>query len=141
MHLSQQEGDIPHTYGGRTYYFNEGYMKSSFDAVLEQTSKRGISVAGILLVPPTGDAGTLLKHPDFNGIAPYTMPNMTTIESTNCYAAALDFLAERYSDPNMRIAHWIIHNEVDGGSHWTNMGDKPIATFMDTYLRLDAYVL
>ena len=135
MHLSQQEGDIPHTYGGRTYYFNEGYMKSSFDAVLEQTSKRGISVAGILLVPPTGDAGTLLKHPDFNGIAPYTMPNMTTIESTNCYAAALDFLAERYSDPNMRIAHWIIHNEVDGGSHWTNMGDKPIATFMDTYLR------
>ena len=112
MHLSQQEGDIPHTYGGRTYYFNEGYMKSSFDAVLEQTSKRGISVAGILLVPPTGDAGTLLKHPDFNGIAPYTMPNMTTIESPNCYAAALDFLAER-----------------------TNMGDKPIATFMDTYLR------
>lgn len=35
----------------------------------------------------------------------------------------------------MRIAHWIIHNEVDGGIHWTNMGDKPIATFMDTYLR------
>lgn len=135
MHLSQQEGDIPHTYGGRTYYFNEGYMKSSFDAVLEQTSKRGISVAGILLVPPTGDAGTLLKHPDFDGIAPYTMPNMTTIESTNCYAAALDFLAKRYSASNMRIAHWIIHNEVDGGSHWTNMGDKPIATFMDTYLR------
>lgn len=135
MHLSQQEGDTPYPYGGRTYYFNEGYMKSSFDAVLEQTSKRGISVAGILLVPPTGDAGTLLKHQDFNGIAPYTMPNMTTIESTNCYAAALDFLAKRYSDPNMRIAHWIIHNEVDGGSHWTNMGDKPIATFMDTYLR------
>ena len=87
------------------------------------------------MVPPTGDAGTLLKHPDFNGIAPYTMPNMTTIESTNCYAAALDFLAKRYSASNMRIAHWIIHNEVDGGSHWTNMGDKPIATFMDTYLR------
>lgn len=135
MHLSQQEGDIAYPYGGRTYYFNEGYMKSSFDAVLEQTSKHGISVAGILLVPPTGDTGTLLKHPDFNGIAPYTMPNMTTIESTNCYAAALDFLAKRYSAPNMRIAHWIIHNEVDGGSHWTNMGDKPIATFMDTYLR------
>ena len=33
-------------------------MKSSFDAVLAQTSERGISVAGILLVPPTGDAGT-----------------------------------------------------------------------------------
>ena len=58
-----------------------------------------------------------------------------TSESTQCYAAALDFLAQRYSDPDMRIAHWIIHNEVDGGIHWTNMGDEPIATFMDTYLR------
>ena len=135
MHLSEQPGDIPYTYGGKTYYFNEQYLISSFDVVLQQTSQRAISVSGILLIAPSGDAGELLKHPDYNGVAPYTMPNMTTIESTNCYAAALDFLSERYSDPNMRIAHWIIHNEVDGGSHWTNMGDKPIATFMDTYLR------
>lgn len=122
MHLSQQSGDIPYVYGGVTYYFNEEYLRSAFDVVLEQTSQRNISVAGILLVSPEGDAGELLKHPDFNGIAPYTMPNMTTIESTQCYAAALDFLAQRYSKPGMRIAHWIIHNEVDGGSHWTNMG-------------------
>ena len=135
MHLSQQAGDISHTYGGKTYYFNEEFLRNAFDAVLAQTSQRGISVAGILLIAPTGDAGELLKHPDFNGIAPYTMPNMTTVEATQCYAAALDFLAERYSKPDRRIAHWIIHNEVDGGSHWTNMGDKPITTFMDTYLR------
>ena len=135
MHLSEQPGDILYTYGGKTYYFNEQYLISSFDVVLQQTSQRGISVAGILLIAPSGDAGELLKHPDYNGVAPYTMPNMTTVESTQCYAAALDFLAQRYSDPDMRIAHWIIHNEVDGGIHWTNMGDKPIATFMDTYLR------
>lgn len=135
MHLSEQPGDIPYTYGGKTYYFNEQYLISSFDVVLQQTSQRGISVAGILLIAPSGDAGELLKHPDYNGVAPYTMPNMTTVESTQCYAAALDFLAQRYSDPDMRIAHWIIHNEVEGGIHWTNMGDKPIATFMDTYLR------
>lgn len=135
MHLSEQPGDIPYTYGGKTYYFNEQYLISSFDVVLQQTSQRGISVAGILLIAPSGDAGELLKHPDYNGVAPYTMPNMTTVESTQCYAAALDFLAQRYSDPDMCIAHWIIHNEVDGGIHWTNMGDKPIATFMDTYLR------
>lgn len=135
MHLSEQPGDIPYTYGGKTYYFNEQYLISSFDVVLQQTSQRGISVAGILLIAPSGDAGELLKHPDYNGVAPYTMPNMTTVESTQCYAAALDFLAQRYSDPDMRIAHWIIHNEVDGGIHWTNMGDKPIVTFMDTYLR------
>lgn len=135
MHLVEEPGDIAHAYGGKTYYFNAEYIRSSLDVVLEQTSMRNISVAGILLVPPTGDAGQLLKHPEFNGIAPYTMPNMTTMESTQCYAAALDFLAQRYSKTNMRIAHWIIHNEVDGGSHWTNMGDKPVTTYMDTYLR------
>ena len=80
MHLSQQSGDIPYVYGGVTYYFNEEYLRSAFDVVLEQTSQRNISVAGILLVSPEGDAGELLKHPDFNGIAPYTMPNMTTME-------------------------------------------------------------
>lgn len=135
MHLTPQPGDIPYVYGEKTYYFNEQFLINSFDVVLSQTSQRGISVAGILLIAPIGDVGELLKHPDYNGIAPYTMPNMTTVESTQCYAAALDFLAQRYSKPDMRIAHWIIHNEVDGGVHWTNMGDKPIATFMDTYLR------
>ncbi len=135
MHLSQQAGDIPHSYGGRTYYFNEPQLAGSLDVVLKQTTQRGISVAGILLISPDGEVGKLLKHPDFNGVAPYTMPNMTTVEATQCYAAALDFLAKRYSQPDMRIAHWIIHNEVDGGIHWTNMGDKPVATFMDTYLR------
>ena len=98
MHLSQQSGDIPYVFGGVTYYFNEEYLRSAFDVVLEQTSQRNISVAGILLVSPEGDAGELLKHPDFNGIAPYTMPNMTTMESTQCYAAALDFLAQRYKN-------------------------------------------
>lgn len=139
MHLTPRAGDIAHTYGGRTYYMDEGYLKTVLDVPLLEAAKRNIAVAAIILVEPAAkcvdpDLGVLLQHPDYErGV--YTMPNMTTIESTNCYAAALDFLAERYSDPNMRIAHWIIHNEVDGGSHWTNMGDKPIATFMDTYLR------
>lgn len=139
MHLTPRAGDIAHTYGGRTYYMDEGYLKTVLDVPLLEAAKRNIAVAAIILVEPAAkcvdpDLGALLQHPDYErGV--YTMPNMTTIESTNCYAAALDFLAERYSDPNMRIAHWIIHNEVDGGSHWTNMGDKPIATFMDTYLR------
>ena len=56
MHLSQQSGDIPYVYGGVTYYFNEEYLRSAFDVVLEQTSQRNISVAGILLVSPEGDA-------------------------------------------------------------------------------------
>lgn len=66
------------------------------------------------------------------------MPNMTTLESVNCYAAALDFLARRYcrSDNRYgRISHWIMHNEVDGGLSWTNMGVKPVTIFSDTYIK------
>ncbi len=63
---------------------------------------------------------------------------MTNPESVNCYAAALDFLASRYcqtGSPYGRIHHWIMHNEVDAGLDWTNMGVKPITIYTDTYLK------
>ena len=34
-----------------------------------------------------------------------------------------------------RINHWIMHNEVDAGWVWTNMGEKPALVFMDTYIK------
>jgi hypothetical protein len=63
---------------------------------------------------------------------------MTNPESVDCYAAALDFLASRYSRPDKkygRLNHWIMHNEVDAGWEWTNMGEKTAAIFMDTYIK------
>src|SRR3546814_13579993 len=46
------------------------------------------------------------------------------------------FLARRYSRPDERygrVHHWIIHNEVDAGWVWTNMGEVDTLLFMDTY--------
>jgi hypothetical protein len=66
------------------------------------------------------------------------MPNMTTPASLNCYAAALDFLSSRYNRPDNaygRIHYWIMHNEVDAGLTWTNMGEKPMAVYMNTYIK------
>lgn len=140
MHLTPRTGDVEYVYGGKSYYMDLGYLENSIDrTLLAATKERNMSVAAIILLEPASrcidpQLGEILQHPDNDG-GVYTMPNMTTLEGLNCYAAALDFLAQRYSDPDMRIAHWIIHNEVDGGIHWTNMRDKPIATFMDTYLR------
>ncbi|WP_226801818.1 DUF5722 domain-containing protein, partial [Alkalilimnicola sp. S0819] len=82
--------------------------------------------------------GKLLQHPDMDPAGIYSMPNMTNPASVNCYAAALDFLASRYSRPDAkygRINHWIMHNEVDAGWVWTNMGDKPASVFMDAYVK------
>lgn len=142
MHLTPREGDIEHTYGGRTYYMDEGYLRNVLDNPLLEAAKRNIAVAAIILVEPASkcvdlDLGVLLEHPDYlRGV--YTMPNMTALESVNCYAAAFDFLAKRYCSMNNRygrIAHWIMHNEVDGCVDWTNMGVKPVTVFTDSYLK------
>ena len=97
-------------------------------------------MAGIILIQKATECadqayGELVQHPDFdNGV--YTMPDMTTAEALHAYAATITYLCERYSKADMRISHWIVHNEIDGGVHWTNMGsDVPAATYMDTYLK------
>lgn len=142
MHLTPKEGDIAHTYGGRIYYMNERYVKNVFDIPLIEAAKHNIAVAAIILVEPASkcvdpDIGALLQHPDyFRGV--YTMPNMQSLESVNCYAAAFDFLAKRYCTTDNRygrIAHWIMHNEVDGCIDWTNMGVKPVTVFTDSYIK------
>ena len=143
MHLIPREGDIEYIYGGKSYYMDEGYLRNTLDvALLAATKKRNISVAAIILVEPAArctdpELGKLLQHPDNDG-GVYTMPNMTTPEAVNCYAAALDFLAKRYctiGNRNGRISHWIMHNEVDGGKDWANMGLKPVTVFTDTYVK------
>ncbi|MDR1518476.1 MAG: DUF5722 domain-containing protein [Dysgonamonadaceae bacterium] len=143
MYLDSRAGTIAHPYGGKTYYFAQSYI-DKLDQTLRLTASKNIVVSAIILVQPTGSdskIGDLLRHPRFEamGGAFYTMPNMTTAESVNCYAAALDFLAKRYCRPdntNGRIHHWIMHNEVDAGTTWTNMGaNRPLYVFLDAYYK------
>lgn len=145
MFLSPQANAVAHRYGGKTYYFSESFVQET-DERLRHLQEKNIVVAAILLIPPASahqdpSVGALMQHPSFDpgvGAAHYTMPNLTTPESVNCYAAALDFLAERYgSDQSThgKIHKWILHNEVDCGRDWTNMGDKPVTVYTDTYLK------
>ena len=102
-------------------------------------------MAAIILVNPAHQSadplvGQLLEDEHFEAEgAFYTMPNMSSIESVQCYAAALDFLANRYNredNRHGRIHHWIMHNEVDAGNVWTNMGHgRPLHVFLDAYYR------
>ena len=131
---------VAHEYLGKTYYFNGARIEAEIDEPLRIASRHGVSVAAILLIQNAAQSadpslGALMQHPDYSGTL-YTMPDMTTPESVHAYAAMIDFFASRYSASDMRISHWIIHNEIDGGVHWTNMGgDVPLATYMDTYLK------
>ena len=110
---------------------------------MQYTAARDVIVNAIVLIAPERSfadkaAGRLFEHPDFDPAGIYTMPNMTTLESLNLYAAAIDFLAERYSRPDKkygRVHHWIAHNEVDAGWVWTNAGIKTPLRFMDIYIK------
>lgn len=142
MFTKPGEGRIEHSYNGKSYYFRQKDV-ALFDSTFLATSRKGIVTAAILLVDkaekcPDPEIGRLLQHPDMDPAGIYSMPNMTNPASVDCYAAALDFLASRYSRPDKkygRLNHWIMHNEVDAGWEWTNMGEKTAAVFMDTYVK------
>ena len=142
MHTTAAEDRIEHNYNGRSYYFERNAVEG-FDETFRMCAEKNIIVAAILLVSkaeqcPDPEIGRLLQHPDMDPAGIYSMPNMTTPESVDAYAAALDFLASRYGRADKkygRIHHWIMHNEVDAGWVWTNMGDKSDLVFMDAYLK------
>ena len=142
MFTKPAPGRIEHIYNGKSYYFKEKDV-AQFDSTFSKTARKGIVTAAILLVDkaekcPDPEIGRLLQHPDMDPAGIYSMPNMTNPASVDCYAAALDFLASRYSRPDKkygRLNHWIMHNEVDAGWEWTNMGEKTAGIFMDTYIK------
>ncbi len=142
MFTEPAKGRIEHVYNGKSYYFGEKQV-IQFDSTFSKTARKGIVTAAILLVDkaekcPDPEIGRLLQHPDMDPAGIYSMPNMTNAASVDCYAAALDFLASRYSRPDKkygRLNHWIMHNEVDAGWEWTNMGEKTAGIFMDTYVK------
>tara|TARA_R110002049_G_scaffold309265_1_gene519422 strand:+ start:6952 stop:9060 length:2109 start_codon:yes stop_codon:yes gene_type:complete len=129
-------------YMGDTYYADKQQI-ANHDKTFLSTSERNIEVSAILLVDKASNAedkeiGRILQHPDCDPAGIYSMPNITTPEGVQHYAAVLDFLANRYTRPDKkygRIHHWIIHNEVDAGWVWTNAGDKTALVFMDLYYK------
>jgi len=133
---------IEHLYNGKSYYFGEKAV-AEFDSTFRTTARNHIITAAILLIDKSENSadpeiGKLLQHPDCDPAGIYSMPNMTNPASVDSYAAALDFLASRYSRSDLkygRCNHWIMHNEVDAGWVWTNAGDKTALVFMDIYIK------
>ena len=139
LHGSPGDGRVEHRYGGKSYYVDTAAI-GWLDQTLLATAGADQIVFAILLVPRpdelSGD-NRGMAHPDFDG-GYFPMPNVTDPEGVGLYGAALDYLAERYGTPggrHGRIHHWIVHNEVDAGTTWTNAGKKTLQEFMDLYHR------
>jgi hypothetical protein len=138
---SPAKGHIPWPSEGHTYYVNQGQLHG-LDHNIKLLSSKGIIISAILLVGnhrhADGTPHSILTHPEAETRGIFSIPNLTTEESTRLYAACLRLLAERYSGtPSSpgRISQWIMHNEVDQAGTWTNMGDQPLHRYLETYLR------
>ncbi|MCA8989626.1 MAG: hypothetical protein KDA78_18405, partial [Planctomycetaceae bacterium] len=131
-------GWFPFQHAGRTWFVNPGPL-ARYDQLLKFADEHDIVVSAILLVS-FGDSSfaKLIIHPEADRAGHFAMPNLTDSEGVAAYEAVLQFLAQRYCREDReygRIANWIVHNEVDFGWEWTNMGRQPQMVFMDHYLR------
>lgn len=143
VYLNDRANTYSHKYGGKTYYFDKQKV-DNLDKLLLEAYKRDIIVSAIILIQKAADCadpkvGELMQDKHFTGDAFFTMPRLDNPESINCYAAMIDFLASRYckpGSPHGRIYKWIMHNEVDAGTTWTNMGnDRPMYVYLSSYYR------
>ncbi len=133
-----REGWSTYQRNGRTWWVNPARVQAH-DRLASFATRHGMIVSAIILIG-FGDSSIakLLQHPEAERAGQYVMPNLTTREGAEAYEAAIAYLAERYAqpgDPHGRITNWILHNEVDYGWEWTNMGAQPLAVYLDTYVR------
>ena len=136
--LEPRAGWSTYRRNGRTWWVNPARVQAH-DRLTGFATRHGMIVSAIILVG-FGDSGfaKLLQHPEAERAGQYAMPDLTTPEGVEAYEAAIAFLAERYAqpgDPHGRITNWILHNEVDYGWEWTNMGAQPLAVYLDSYVR------
>lgn len=121
------------THNGRPWWINSRRL-IHIDRTLAFAAKHGITVAAIVLLPT--EASDTIVHPEANRAGVYAMPNLDDAEAAEKYEAVLAMLAQRYAGgPRGRIDHWIMHNEIDFGWTWTNMGYQPLEIYLETYVR------
>ncbi len=129
---SPKPGFVPFTVDGREWFANEPMLRQ-LETTVKHLNAKEVLVSGILLVP--NHAGKAMTHPEAEPRGIYAMPNLPEAEGTAHYRAAIHLLGERFTRPGCRIINWILHNEIDQAGVWTNMGDQPLARYLESYLR------
>jgi hypothetical protein len=137
IRLQKSENTFEFPFEGHIYHISKGGI-SGVDRNVRAFSNQGMAVSAIILVPfgKEEEGNRIWNHPEACPPGIYAMPNLTTEEGARAYRAALSFLAKRYSSAENGVIHqWILHNEVDYGWIWTNMGEQPMNLYMDHYMR------
>ena len=129
---SPKPGFTPFTVDGREWFANEPMLRG-IETTVRHLNEKEVLVSGILLIP--NQIGNPMTHLEAEPRGVYAMPNLADVEGAACYRAVIHLLAQRFTRPDCRIINWILHNEIDQAGVWTNMGDQPLARYLDSYLR------
>ncbi len=126
------------THGQQTWAVSPA-QSERLDRLIRFATQHQMVVSAILLIAwDKSETGDAMRHPEAERAGHYAMPNLTDREGIAAYGAAIDWLTRRYAqpgDPFGRISNWILHNEIDYGWVWTNMGQQPMGLYLDHYLR------
>lgn len=126
---------ISYNYNGKTYSIN-GQAVAEFDIVFGNLTAKGITTTAIVL----NDYGAYQQmiHPKsrVRGAAPYYMFNAAENEGIDMLAAAVSFLADRYSgSAHGVISNWVVANEVNARKEWNYMEKLDVVSYTEEYVR------
>jgi hypothetical protein len=125
---------------GEKIPMNVAYVRQ-LDAQFKKLTDTGINVTAILLngVPKQPDPKNPLIHPNTDlAHAPFHLGafNVTDERGLRYYRAAVEYLANRYSQPDAPhgwVSGYIIGNEVQAHWEWYNIGRMPLDEFVQHY--------
>ena len=134
-------GQFSRQVDGKTVCFHAGYV-AHIDSQLKRLTDAGVVNSLIIYnrIPGTRD-GSPLVHPGTDlAKSPFRVGafNLATAEGVRVYRAAIEFLADRYSDPKSGhglAKRFIIGNEVQSHWHWYNLGEMPQRQVVNEYHR------
>ena len=143
--LTPAEGDIPHIWNGKTYWFVKSMM-DTYDRLMMPCIQRGlpcllrlINRFSYRLKGSDGDLRTVIGHPDYEDTGfseQMSAFNITDEEGLNMYCACVDFLCARYADPSSPlfcVTVVDVGNEINAQAVWHNCGPMPCAAYMEEY--------
>lgn len=125
---------------GEKIPINTDYI-GGLDAAFKQMTDAGMNVTAILLnpVPVQPEPGNPFIHPNTDlANAPNHLGAFNTANERGLryYRAAIEYLADRYSQPNAEhgwVSGYIIGNEVQAHWEWYNIGRMPLDDFVRDY--------
>lgn len=143
--LEPEDGDIPHIWNGRTYWFSRPIM-ATYDSFMQACIERGIPCLVRLinrfsyrLKGSDDKLRSVIGHPDYEDTGfseQMSAFNITNEKGLDMYCACVDFLCKRYADVESPLFCSVIMdvgNEVNAQATWHNCGQMECRDFTEEY--------